>query len=410
MRRWALTNGTILTGSAAGRIDGTVVFRDGVIEAVVPTLPDVARLLGPVPNQIDVGGMTVMPGMIDCHVHLFLSGDLDAAASRDYAVATAAARAKQHLTAGVTTVRDLGGPVPQIFELRDNLAARTVVGPRVMTAGSILTTPRGHGWFLGTEIRTRHQMVTAVRKAARRGVDCIKIAISGGASTENSDLFCVQFSEDDVRACVETAHELGLHVAAHASNPESIRIGAAAGVDSIEHAVMIDDAALQALVAGRTVVVPTLAATAMAPEALQDSRVPSYVREKAAVTLPVHRSSIGRVVAAGVTVAGGTDAGSTLTAHGETPLEAELLVECGLSTTDAIAAITWRAARLLRTEDRLGTVEDGKVADLVVVAGDPEEDIRCLRDVRLVIQSGEVVHAREPFGYMRSSEEPASSP
>jgi imidazolonepropionase-like amidohydrolase len=393
----ALTNGRVHTAiPGAATVTGTLLIRDDVVVGVYDTIEQASAAAGGGVDTsvevVDIAGMTVLPGMLDCHVHLFLSGALDAMTNRDIDVAAAAERAATHLRSGVTTVRDLGGPTPEIFALRDRIAAGELAGPRVLAAGPIVTVPDGHGCFMGALVSNRTELVEAVRRLAGQGADCVKIAVSGGVSTPTSDLFAVQFSEPDLRAGVEAAHALGLRVAAHASNAEAIRIAAAVGIDSVEHAVMIDDAALDALVAGTTVLVPTLTATNKPPEFLEDPRIPEFIREKGRITLPAHRVSIRRAVAAGVPMAGGTDAGTTEIAHGLAAIEAAQLVDCGLSTTDAVAAVTRSSAELLGLADRIGTLEPGKLADVVVVAGDPLADIHRLTDVRLVLRDGVIVH------------------
>lgn len=393
MRFLALTGG-VVHSVVAGRQPsiGTLLLQDGLVHGIYADLTEARAAAGAPVASLDVSGMTVLPGMVDCHVHLFFSGGLDMATNLSDDLALAAERAAVHLRAGVTTVRELGAPTPQIFHLRDRIASGTTVGPRVLAAGPIITIPGGHGHFLGEAVADGATLPEAVRRLARSGVDCLKIAVSGGVSTPGSDLFAVQFAEPDLRAGVETAHELGLTVAAHASNPAAIRRAAAAGVDSVEHAVLLDDAALEALVEHGTTVVPTLAATNKTPEFLEDPRIPDYIREKGRITLPAHRVSIRRAIAAGVPMAGGTDAGSTATDHGLTAMEAEQLVACGLSNDAAIAAVTRDAAALLGLADRLGTLEPGKIADVVVVAGNPLEDITSLSAVRYVIQDGQVAH------------------
>lgn len=389
----ALTNGSILSGTSnASASIGTLLIRDSVIHGIYDTLKLAEEAAGSPVECVDIAGMTAMPGLIDCHVHLFFSGSTDSATQRNFDAAMAMERAKDHLRAGVTTVRDLGAPEPAVLELRDRVADRSIPAPRILASGLVVTTHRGHGWFVGTEVASGEEAIAAITEAAGRGVDCVKIMASGGVSTEYSDLFAVQFSESDISQAVHAAHDLGLHVAAHASNAEAVRICALAGVDSIEHAVMIDGAAMEALAQSEAVLVPTLVATHLPPDFSTDVRVPTFIREKAKITMPVHRRSIRRAIAAGVGIVGGTDAGSTLTGHGLVAMEADLLVSCGLSNDQAVAAFTRHAAGLLGLADRLGTLERGKVGDVVVIGGNPIEDIAYLADVRLVVKEGEIVH------------------
>lgn len=382
----ALTGGLVYPATAPG----TLLIRDGVVHGEYGSLAAAEAAAGSPVEVRDVAGLTVLPGLVDCHVHLFFDGGFDMTTGQRRDPAPAAARAAVHLRAGVTTVRDLGAPIPEVFQLRDDIAAGRVPGPRVLAAGPIVTVPGGHGAFVG-EVTEPARLPEAVERLAARGVDCVKIAVSGGVSTPGSDLFTVQFQEPELRAGVAAAHRLGLRVAAHASTPTAVRIAAAAGVDSVEHAVLVDDAALAALADRGTVLVPTLAATNRPPEFLADPRIPAFIREKAAVTVPAHRTSIARAAAAGIPMAGGTDAGSSATGHGLAAMEAAQLVACGLPPERAIAAVTRDAAVLLGLGDRLGTLAPGATADVVVVGGDPRADIGCLADVRLVIKDGAIV-------------------
>lgn len=393
MRFLALANGSVFPGAPTTTTStGTLLIRDTLVEGTYDTLSAAEAAAGRPVETVDITGMTVLPGLIDCHVHLFFTGAIDAMTNWRSDTEGAAERSVAHLRAGVTTVRDLGGPTPEIFQVRDDIAAGRLPGPRVLAAGPIVTVPDGHGCFIGEVVRDRVELVEAMRRLADSGADCVKIAVSGGVSTPTSDLFAVQFSESDLGAAVETAHELGLRVAGHASNPEAIRIAASVGIDSVEHAVMVDDAAIEALVHGTTTVVPTLAATNKPLSFLEDERIPQFIRDKGRITLPAHRESIKRVVAAGVPMAGGTDAGTTQVAHGLAAMEADQLVGCGLTNAEALAAVTSHSAQLLGLADELGTLEPGKLADAVVVAGNPLDDIGCLKDVRLVVKDGAVVH------------------
>jgi imidazolonepropionase-like amidohydrolase len=370
-----LYGGRIYTavGDEAPR-DGVLVMDGARIADVYPSRSAAEDALGEI-RWIDVTGSTVMPGLIDCHVHLFLTGSADLASLVDEDADRAYERALVHLRAGVTTVRDLGGFTPQIYALRDAIAVSRL-GPRIISAGRMLTTVGGHAAFLGREVPTG-TLGEAIDATAAEGADWIKIMASGGMATPGSDPSHVQFSLAEISATVTRAHELGRPVAAHASNAASVSACAVAGVDSIEHAMDLDDAGLEALASSRSFVVPTLAVT---------SRDTGSQRVAA-----THRASIERLVAAGVPLAAGTDAGAIATPHGVIADEAALLAATGLSATDALAALTRNAAAVLGLSDELGTLEPGKVADIVVVDGDPVADLASLRHVCHVFSRGMVV-------------------
>lgn len=354
----ALVNGKIYTAAASNRESkpGVLMLRGASVVGSFASLDIAQAAVGTSAKTIDISGMTALPGLIDCHVHLFFGGGYDMVSNSTRDSNLAARRAVAHLQRGVTTVRDLGAPAPEVFELRRRIESGETPGPRVVAAGPLLTVPGGHGEFVGLPVQTRAELHNAVRSLATAGADCIKVAVSGGVSTPGSDLLATQFSFDDLRSTVEVAHELGLPVAGHASNPNAVRIAALAEFDSIEHAVMLDDAAIDVLGSSTATLVPTLTATNLPETFFEDARIPDYIREKARVVVPRHRVSIRRAVAGGIPIAAGTDAGTTATAHGLVSTEAHQLAECGLRPHEVLDAVTRNGAALLGLGDHVGTL------------------------------------------------------
>ncbi|WP_236789888.1 amidohydrolase family protein [Amycolatopsis sp. GM8] len=391
----ALTNVNIfLPYGYLERPGQTLLIKDENIYGVYDSLQDARLVAAGEVAVLDAAQATILPGFIDAHVHLFFNGGRDMISGIDRDVAGAARRAVAHLQAGVTTVRDLGAPSPEIYFLKERASNSGSTLPRLLAAGPLLTIPNGHGHFVGRVVKDEADIVDAISELSASGVDCIKFAVSGGVSTPGSDLTAVQFNEPELRRGVHVAHDLGLRVAAHASNANAVRISAAAGVDTVEHAVMIDEPALDELVANNTILVPTLTATDLPSGFLEDENIPRYIRDKVKIVLPAHRESIARAVSAGVVMAAGTDAGSTATPHGRVANEARQLVGCGLTNREAIEALTSNAAQALGVADRVGTIEAGRVADLVGVKGNPLVDIGSLQNVVLVIKNGSI--ARSP--------------
>jgi imidazolonepropionase-like amidohydrolase len=354
---------------------------------------------GAVGEVVDVSGATILPGLIDLHVHLVLTGAPGVPheySSRSLAewILLATGLAQRHLAAGVTTVRDLGGWEEVVFPLRDAIDAGLVAGPRILAAGLVVTTTSGHGSWMGAHADDADGMRAAVEARVTAGANAIKIVATGGVHTPGSDLMAAQYTEAELRAGVDAAHAAGLTVGSHASNPAGITNAARAGVDSVEHGVLLDDASAVAMADADTVFVPTLAATQLYEAHAAHPSIPDYVREKAAVTVPAHRDNFPRAVRAGVTMATGTDAGSTFVAHGVVAHEVELLVRFGVRPLDAIAAATRNAARMLHLDGEIGTVDPGRRADLLIVDGDPVADVSRLRDVRHVLRDGRFVGGR----------------
>lgn len=350
---------------------------------------------------IDLTGRTLLPGLIDLHVHLEYTGEprsdeIGAGDSPERLIARMIGLAQQHLRNGVTTVRDLGAREPGIFAVRDAIADGLVDGPRVLASGLVITTTNGHGHDLGIEADTAEEVRAAVEGRLAAGADAIKIVATGGVHTRGSDLMAAQYTEEQMRAGVDAAHARGVAVGSHASNPRGIVNATRAGVDSIEHGIFLDDEAAATMAECGTWLVPTLAATHLFEPQAGHPAIPDHVREKAALTVPAHRENFPRAVRAGVKLATGTDAGSTFVPHGVVAVEVELLTRFGLSALDAIAAGTRRAAEVVHLEAEVGSVEPGLAADLLVVDGDPTARIGELRNVALVVRAGRVVHVGAP--------------
>jgi imidazolonepropionase-like amidohydrolase len=394
-----LANARVIHGdpAVAPRV-ADVLVRDGRIAAMgEPGTIDVSA--GDDAEVVDLSGRTLLPGLIDLHVHLEYTGEprsdeIAAADSPQRLIARMIGLAQRHLRNGVTTVRDLGAGEPGIFVVRDAIADGLVDGPRVLASGLVITTRNGHGKDLGAHADTADEVRTAVQGRIDAGADTIKIIATGGVHTPGSDLMAAQYTEEEMRAGVETAHAAGRTVGSHASNPRGIADATRAGVDSIEHGIFLDDAAAELMARHGTTFVPTLAATHLYEPNAGHPSIPDYVREKAALTVPAHRENFPRAVRAGVKLATGTDAGSTFVDHGLAAVEVALLTRFGLSALQAIAAGTKNAAEVVNLGHEIGTVEAGKVADLLVVDGDPTTDIAALQRVALVLRGGRVVHAR----------------
>lgn len=393
-----LANATVIHGDplVAPRRADVLIEGERIADVGDPGSLD-GRLAGG--ERVDLAGATVLPGLIDCHVHLVLTGapgdrvEYDSMSPAQW-ILRATGLAQQHLAAGVTTVRDLGGWDHVVFPVRDAINAGLVPGPRVLASGLVVTTTDGHGKWMGAHADDAAAVRTAVTGRIRAGADAIKIVATGGVHTQGSDLMAAQYTEDEMRAGVEAAHAAGLTVGSHASNPTGITNAARGGVDSVEHGILVDDASAAVMAEAGTTFVPTLAATHLFGPHAGHPSIPDYVRAKAAITVPAHRENFPIAVRAGVRMATGTDAGSTFVGHGLVAHEVELLARYGLSPLDAIAAGTLNAARMLRLDSEVGTVQAGRFADLLIVDGDPIADLTVLRRVLHVLRNGRFVGGR----------------
>ncbi|GIU98379.1 MAG: hydrolase [Actinomycetota bacterium] len=337
-------------------------------------------------ETIEGAGRTLTPGLIDCHVHLSFDGSADfAAEARELDPAVGAIKgvvnARRHLAAGVTTVRDLGGL--GITRLARAVERGVVAGPRILAAGRALTVTGGHGHGLGLarEVDGPGELRRAVREECREGAAVIKLMATGGVLTPGIDATSTAFTDEELRAAVEEAHARGRRVAAHAIGAAGVERAVRAGVDSVEHCVQVTDAAVREMVERGTFRSPTL--SALLGIVSNADRVPAYAVEKAAAILDDARRTHRRCLRAGIRHVCGTDAGTPFNPHGNAPRELVAMVEWGMRSLDALAAATANGAELLGLPE-IGTIEEGKLADLVLYEGDPVEDISVVLRPRAV--------------------------
>ena len=360
---------------------------------------------------IDLKNRTVMPGLIDSHVHL--EDEFSAQSQlRGFTMGTAdiafqsTVYARTTLMAGFTTVRDVGGTGVNIA-LRNAIRKGIVVGPRVYTAGKILSSTGGHGdpthgyrdglyaepSFTETVCDGKESCIKAVRQMYKEGADLIKITASGGVLSLEKDGLGAQFSDEELKAIVETAKDYGMAVAAHAHGAEAIKRAIRAGVTSIEHGTFMDDEAIALFKEHGTWYVPTIiAGKSVADSARKPGYFPAIITQKALQVGPIIQGTFAKAYKAGVKIAFGTDAG--VYAHGKNWMEFVYMTEAGMPPLEAIKCATVNAATLIGIADKTGTIEPGKWADIVAVEGDPVKDIHAMGQVRFVMKEG-VVYRNE---------------
>jgi len=351
---------------------------------------------------------TVMPGLMDMHTHLQSQHSKDSYTERffmeqaDYALrSTVYARAT--LMAGFTTVRDLGDNGINSVSLRKAIDQGWIPGPRIFTSGKSLATTGGHadptnalrgdyrrdGGPLEGVINGPDDARKAVRQRYKDGADLIKLTATGGVLSLAASGHNPQFTDEELAAVVETAHDYNMIVAVHAHGTEGIKRAVLAGVDSIEHGTFLTDEVIALMKQKGTYWVPTnLAGEWVAKKAQEPGYFPEIVRPKAAAIGPVIKDTFRKGYAAGLKIAFGTDSG--VSPHGENAREFELMVEGGMPPMKAIQSATLVAAQLLRIDDRLGTLEPDKLADVVAVQGNPLENITAMHDVVFVMKDGVV--------------------
>jgi len=405
----AIRAGTLIDGTGAAPVRNAVILiRGDRITAVGAQVQVPADA-----TVIDLSAYTVLPGFIDSHVHLagrtIGDGDWQHAElvqSPAERALLGAAHAQQTLEAGFTTVRNVGNDGFADIALRNAINAGWVLGPRVLAAGISFGVNGGHcdgssGYWPGALPQGRiedgaadgpEEVREAVRYNVKYGADVIKICATGGVLSPTDSVGVQQYTEEEMRAVVEAARMTERRVAAHAHGNEGIKAAVRAGVTSIEHGSILDDEAIQLMKRNGTWLVPTLMAGEGVETMARAGRLPPAIAAKALAIAPRARQSFRLAVQGGVKIALGTDAG--VFTHGTNGHEFTLMVRGGMTPMQAIVAGTTSAATLLGVERDVGSIQNGKAADIVAVRGDPLQDIAVLERVEFVMRNG-VVFKRE---------------
>jgi imidazolonepropionase-like amidohydrolase len=380
-RRLILSGGRVFDGRGAEPATADLAIADGQIVDIGSGLDG--------DDSVDVSGRTLLPGLFDCHTHVILS-DIDQwrilQTPFSYQFYEAERNLEATLRAGITTIRDAGGADMGIQRAVDD---GLINGPRMHISVRMISQTGGHGddWFAsGAEVPLfvphpgappslvdgTDEMRKVVRLLVRHGANVIKVATSGGVLSARDEPRHPHFRDDELGVLVAEADAAGISVMAHAQGAPGIKAAIRAGIRSIEHGIYLDDEAIEMMLERGTFLVPTLVAPrGVIDAAAAGAAVPEAAVRKAHEVVDVHRESFSRAVAAGVQVAMGTDSG--VTPHGKNLRELALMVDGGMTPAQALVASTSTAARLMRLDDELGTLEPGKRADVVVVAGDPFE-------------------------------------
>jgi imidazolonepropionase-like amidohydrolase len=408
MAQIRIQNGTIINGNGGQPIsNGVLLIEDNRIKAV-GRAADI-----PMSDQqvvIDANAGFILPGLIDTHVHLVLENlSLTNLISQPFSLRffQAVDRMRRTLDAGITTVRDAGGAD---LGLKTAVETGIVPGPRMQISTAILTTTGGHVDFWqpsGLDMALlpeypgfpsgRCDGVEAVRRKTREvlraGADVIKVCATGGVVSPTDHPHFTQFSIDELRVIVEEGHfRQGVKVMAHAQGTQGIKNAVLAGIHSIEHGMFLDEEAIQMMLDHGTFLVPTLLAPLAVLEAGEQHRYSATVMQKARDTIEAHSDSVARAFQAGIKIAMGTDVG--VMPHGTNLRELGLMCNIGMSPMESIVASTRTAADCMGWGDRLGTLETGKLADIVIAKSDPLADIVSLEktdNIVLVMKDGQIV-------------------
>ena len=393
-----LIGARVIDGTGSAPIENATVILNERVENIASD----DRLAGyPDPDTLDLRGRTLIPGLINVHVHLTMDdGAPDTfKALRDEPPAVtairAAGRARRMLEAGITTARDLGGVNYIELALRDMISRGEIPGPRLLCAGRQITMTGGQGWLIGRESDGPDEVRKAVREQLKAGADLIKLMATGGVLTPGVEPGAAQLDENELRAGVIEARKAGRRTAAHAQGLEGVKAAVRAGINTVEHGIFLDDEAVAMMKERDVVFVPTLSPAYRITQAGRAGGIPQFVMDKMEKVNAANTRSFQLAWRAGVIIAAGNDGGTPFNPHEELMTELRLMVEAGVPPMDAIRAGTWGSARALGLESEIGTIECGKWADLVVLDGDPLVDITAIGRVSIVLQRGKVVYSTQ---------------
>ncbi|HNE03279.1 MAG TPA: amidohydrolase family protein [Anaerolineales bacterium] len=404
-----LKNATLINGTGSKPIDRGLVAIEGETILFAGNMEGWQNPEGKIIHEMDLTGKTILPGLIDSHVHIALECLPDSTLSGPWGWTTLIMlkHAQNTLAAGITSIRDVGGRHHLEFSLRKAIEAGLFVGPRMSLAGKLLSiTTTGTEWYEG--MYREADGVEEVRKAAREqlkaGADLIKVLATGAVLAPGEKPGAATFELEEIRAAVIEAAKVGKIVAAHAHGIEGIRNAVEAGAKTIEHGTYLhqDLRLIERMAKEEIFVVPTLKAGF---DVIEGDRpgIPDWILEKSKETQEDAMKSIRKAYEMGVPIAMGTDAATPYNFHGENAMELYYMSQAGISAMDCIVASTKNAARALGWDSKLGTLEAGKLADLIVVKKNPLDDLRSLanrNNIEYVMQGGKFVARQfvEPTG------------
>lgn len=387
--------GRIIDGTGDAPVENVYLsIGNGTISSISPERPEMNGM-----SLVDARDLTILPGLIDCHVHLCFDPVPDVATrtqdeTEGMTILRGVRNAEKTLRAGVTTVRNVGTRADLDLDLKRGIDEGLVIGPHIVGAGRVICVTGGHGHFMGLEADGADAIRHAVRILVKRGADVIKLTITGGISTPGTKYGRPLMSRDEIGAAVEEAHRLDRKVCVHAQGWEAITDAVAAGVDSIEHGFFRgpDDPNLAAMVEQDIVLVPTLISYDMVVKYGIAGGIPPQAVAKAERAIEEHRASFAWAIDCGVRIAMGSDAGTEYNDHGTNPGELGYMVRYSAMTAmDAIVASTRSAAVLLGIDDVVGVVRPGRRADLIAMTDNPLDDITAVERLTWVIKDGEFV-------------------
>lgn len=341
---------------------------------------------------VDCSGKFIIPGLIDCHVHLVWNGSADPQSvisheENEKIVLRAYKHALETLRLGITTVRDLGSPERTVLHLRNAIDSNLLVGPRIVASGAPIVMTGGHVYYLGYESDGADEVRKNTRKVLKEGADLVKVMATGGIYTFGEEPGSVQLTVEELSVAKEEALKKNKKVAAHADGLEGIMNCLEVGIDTIEHGIYADRNALEIMKNQGTYLVPTMV---VMRQLTSSPDIPKWALEKAKKVLEPHFNMLKEAIEIGVKVATGTDCGSPLTPPSFYFDELNIMQEAGMVPMDVIKASTSVAAECLGIED-IGSISTGKRADLIILNKNPLKNLDYLKEEKIIMKNGEFV-------------------
>lgn len=386
-----INNVSIYDGRGQVLLNSSIIFNEQMILAVGKETIDEE-----IDVVIDGKGLSCLPGMIDMHVHLNMDATPDPAAlinkdNEAMAAYRSLNNAQKHLRAGITTVRNCGSKYNVDITLREAILEGMFIGPRIFAAGQPIVMTGGHCHYFAIEADGENEVRKAARTQIKNGADVLKLMATGGGLTPGVKPGASQLSESEMHAaCTEACHA-GKTTAAHAQGNDGIKNAIRAGVTTIEHGVYLDDEAIRLMLEHGTYLVATLAAPYNVIRHGVEAGIPAYAVDKNKEASVPHQESFQLAYTSGVKIATGTDAGTPFNFHGDFVTELEIMEKLGMSVQEIIQAATFTAAEALGFEDMIGSLEVGKLSDIVLVKGEISENISNLRNVHSVFMNGKSI-------------------
>jgi len=409
--RTIIKTGTLIRGD--GRCpekNMVIVILDGRIVTIEAASK--SRWVGQEGDRIiDATDKVILPGLINAHVHLSLdasSKPLEAfTASEGLIAIKATLRAENVLMHGITTVRDLGAKDSAILALRDAIEEGIVPGPRIHACGQVITTTGGHWRWWSYVADGIDEITKAARHMLQMGADVIKLMATGGVGKPGQQPGAAAFNIDEIRAAVCEAHKKGRRVAAHCHGVEGIKNAVKAGVDTVEHGSFLDKEAIEMMIDRGTYLIPTLIPYERIIQHGIESGLPQLLVEGCAEAYERMQSSFVQAIEAGARVAVGTDGGTYFNPPADIVEELKLRAQLGVPNMELITMATKMGAKALGLEEEIGMLEEGKMADIIAIEGDPMKDISALGKISWVMKGGEIFHKKEdsPVDTRMSQEE-----